>query len=302
MHRVQPPVPPGCWAGCIPAWDRLNNQIFVYTFTPAHVHTPEVCDQTSPFRDAIQHPTQDWQFQQDHSFRLDCSVCSDRPFCTDHPFWDSGQQLAGKRPPLTSALAHHQDQLLPTMSPTMPPAPKFASGTTSGSALSPTAGMPTRAGHLAATGHTRAKGVSKWAQLSSNTLTTCSIWARARRISWQILGFQAAYCSKIGVRIGHTGPWHYTHACNLSSAFQHPEVIDQELAKECDAGRILGPFTTSPIYPLHCSGLGMIPKKNGKWLCTFLPQWAGVSMMAYTQMSFSFNTAQWMTRSRSSYI
>ena len=29
----------------------------------------------------------------------------------------------------------------------------------------------------------------------------------------------------MGVRIGHTGSRHYTHACNLSSAFQHPEVI-----------------------------------------------------------------------------
>ena len=27
-------------------------------------------------------------------------------------------------------------------------------------------------------------------------------------------------------------------------------------------------FTTSPIYPLHCSGLGAIPKKSGKWRTT----------------------------------
>ena len=70
---------------------------------------------------------------------------------------------------------------------------------------------------------------------------------------------------KTGLRIGHTGFRHYTHARNLSSAFQHPEIIDQVLAKERVTGRILGPFTTSPIYPLHCSGLGAIPKRNGKW-------------------------------------
>ena len=57
------------------------------------------------------------------------------------------------------ALAYHQDQLLPTMSPTMHPALKFASDTTSESALFPTVGMPTHAGHLAATGHTLANGV-----------------------------------------------------------------------------------------------------------------------------------------------
>ena len=70
---------------------------------------------------------------------------------------------------------------------------------------------------------------------------------------------------KIDVCIGHTGSRHYTHAHILSSSFQHPEVIDQELAKERDAGHMLGPFTTSPIYPPHCSGLCTVPKKNGKW-------------------------------------
>ena len=49
------------------SWDCLNNQIFVYTFTPAHAHTPEVRDQTSACRDAIQQPTQDHQFQRDQS-------------------------------------------------------------------------------------------------------------------------------------------------------------------------------------------------------------------------------------------
>ena len=50
-----------------------------------------------------------------------------------------------------------------------------------------------------------------------------------------------------------------------TTCLRHSSTIDQELSKECDAGHILGPFTTSPIYPLHCSGLGTIPKKNGKW-------------------------------------
>ena len=40
-------------------WDRLNNQIFVYTFTPAHAHAPEVRDQTLPTRDASQQSAQD---------------------------------------------------------------------------------------------------------------------------------------------------------------------------------------------------------------------------------------------------
>ena len=83
-------------------WDCLNNQIFMHTLTPAHAQTPEVHDQTSPFRNAIQQLTQDRQFQRDHSFRLDRSVRSDRPFRTDRPAWDSGQQLAGD--PLTTRI------------------------------------------------------------------------------------------------------------------------------------------------------------------------------------------------------
>ena len=154
------------------------------------------------------------------------------------------------------------------MSPTTHLVMKSTGGTTSGSALSPTAGMPTHVGHLAATGHTRAKGV----QGTPNELSRAHIPLRHAQFERELAGHpDKAWVSKlltaikIGVRIGHTGPRHYTHARNLSSAFQHPEVIDQELAKEYDAGRILGPFTTSPIYPLQCSGLGAIARKNGKW-------------------------------------
>ena len=43
---------------CLP-WDCLNNQIFVYTFTPPHSPIPEVRDQSLPFHDAIQQPIQD---------------------------------------------------------------------------------------------------------------------------------------------------------------------------------------------------------------------------------------------------
>ena len=150
----------------------------------------------------------------------------------------------------------------------MHPALKFVRGTTSESALYLTAGTPIRAGHLAATGHTWAKSV----QNAPNELSGAQTPLRHVQFERELAGHpDKAWVSKvltaikIGVRIGHTDPRHYTHARNLSSAFQHPEVIDQELAKERDVGRILGPFTTTLIYPLHCSGFGAIPKKNGKW-------------------------------------
>ena len=68
-----------------------------------------------------------------------------------------------------------------------------------------------------------------------------------------------------GVSLGYAGPRTSQISPNLSSARVHPVVIDQELAKECAAGRILGPFTTPPFPNLRCSGLGVVPKKNGKW-------------------------------------
>ena len=67
-----------------------------------------------------------------------------------------------------------------------------------------------------------------------------------------------------GVDIGYKGPVGPNDARNLPSALQHPQIIDAELAKECAAGRILGPFHSRPLKNLRCSGIGVVPKKN-KW-------------------------------------
>ena len=73
-----------------------------------------------------------------------------------NPFQDSGQQLAGDRPPLTSRLGPSPRHTAFNNVTQAHPAPKFARGT---SVLYPTAGTPIRAGRLAATGHTWTKGV-----------------------------------------------------------------------------------------------------------------------------------------------
>ena len=52
---------------------------------------------------------------------------------------------------------------------------------------------------------------------------------------------------------------------NLPSAYKHPEAIDNYLSKECQQGRMAGPFKEPPFYPFHCSGLGAIPKQDGTW-------------------------------------
>ncbi|KAL5516553.1 hypothetical protein EMCRGX_G001915 [Ephydatia muelleri] len=56
------------------------------------------------------------------------------------------------------------------------------------------------------------------------------------------------------------------HAINLASTLSHPEAINAELDKEeVRAGRVLGPFPLLPLVNLRTSGLGVVPKENGKW-------------------------------------
>ena len=54
-------------------------------------------------------------------------------------------------------------------------------------------------------------------------------------------------------------------ARNLLSAHTHPTVVDEEIQQECQAGQLLGPFRERPLPNLKCSGVGVVPKKNGKW-------------------------------------
>ena len=70
---------------------------------------------------------------------------------------------------------------------------------------------------------------------------------------------------KHGFQLGYTGSRTFSQACNLPSATRHPAVIDAELVKECAADRVLGPFTVPPLPHLRCSGLGAVPKKDGRW-------------------------------------
>ena len=68
-----------------------------------------------------------------------------------------------------------------------------------------------------------------------------------------------------GCTIGYTGPQFSCLANNLVSAYQQPEVIDNALKKECELGRILGPFESPPLPNFRTSGLGLVPKHDGGW-------------------------------------
>ena len=68
-----------------------------------------------------------------------------------------------------------------------------------------------------------------------------------------------------GVSLGYDGPRGPSKAPNLASSYTHPQIVTSEIQKECDLGRILGPFPQPPIPNLKCSGVGVVPKKSGKW-------------------------------------
>ena len=68
-----------------------------------------------------------------------------------------------------------------------------------------------------------------------------------------------------GCRIGYDGP-HFAHtAHHLPTAYTHTDIITTSLAKECQAGRMAGPYLHPPLPNLRCSGLGVVPKKDGGW-------------------------------------
>ena len=85
-----------------------------------------------------------------------------------------------------------------------------------------------------------------------------------------------------GFDIGYQRPHNDMQAPNLPSASVHPEVIDDYLKKECNSGRMAGPFSQPPFQPFHCSGLGVVPKQDGTWrVITHLSAPDGLSINDY---------------------
>lgn len=52
-----------------------------------------------------------------------------------------------------------------------------------------------------------------------------------------------------------------SHATNLISALDNPEVVDAKLKKKCKVGCLAGPFHNVPFHPFRVSPLGVVPKK-----------------------------------------
>ena len=81
-------------------------------------------------------------------------------------------------------------------------------------------------------------------------------------------------------------------APNLISARCHPAVIDKELQKEIQTGRILGPYKDRPLPNLCCSGVGVVPKKGGKWRVIIhlsAPQGSSINDYIKTETEYSMH-------------
>ena len=78
---------------------------------------------------------------------------------------------------------------------------------------------------------------------------------------------------KNGCNIRYQGPQFPCTAHHLPTAHSHAPVIKRFLVKECLAGRMAGPYTLPPLPNLRCSGLGVVPKKDGGWrvICHLSP-------------------------------
>ena len=68
-----------------------------------------------------------------------------------------------------------------------------------------------------------------------------------------------------GTEIGYHGPRVTRSAPNLTSSRLYPSIIDEQLQRECDLGRMAGPYPSPPCPRLQCSGVGLVPKKSGSW-------------------------------------
>ena len=71
-----------------------------------------------------------------------------------------------------------------------------------------------------------------------------------------VQGFQTGFSLK------YTSPRLNRQPRNLLTEHIHHEQLWQSLMKEFKLGRMLGSFQVQPIYPLICSPVGMVEKKN----------------------------------------
>lgn len=67
---------------------------------------------------------------------------------------------------------------------------------------------------------------------------------------------------KFGFRLNYLGPRVNRDSDCLPSAYQHPKIVRDKLAKEPSLGRIAGPFVSRPLLWLQCSPTSLVLKSE----------------------------------------
>ncbi|XP_053388195.1 uncharacterized protein LOC128551371 [Mercenaria mercenaria] len=68
---------------------------------------------------------------------------------------------------------------------------------------------------------------------------------------------------KNGFKLNYTGPRFSIHSSNLLSAQTNAENLNSKLQEDASLGRIIGPFSSSPMSNLRINPVGLVPKNTG---------------------------------------
>ena len=65
-----------------------------------------------------------------------------------------------------------------------------------------------------------------------------------------------------GFRVNFVGERISSESPNLKSALERSDITSAKLRKECDAERVVGPFSTPSILNFRCSPMGLVSRKD----------------------------------------
>ena len=78
-----------------------------------------------------------------------------------------------------------------------------------------------------------------------------------------ILKFQLVHGLRYGFDVGHRGILlNNLDVGNMTSCFENPEVVNEHLQSEIEAGRIAGPFDEPPFQNFQINRIGLVKKKE----------------------------------------
>ena len=134
--------------------------------------------------------------------------------------------------------------------------------------------------------HTSAAGASSWAMVNSSVSNTKlkdhQHWSQLNTLTFQpVMAVQVDKLDQLlidhpnwpivnyvvqgflhGFSLKYQGPRQNCQPKNLPTAFTNSKELQDSIMKEMQLCQMTGSFQVQPLYPLICSPVGMVPKKN----------------------------------------